>query len=47
MTAACARICYAQKLFESLSDNQVYTPDWFASTCGNAHIELARWADVG
>ncbi|MCB1197782.1 MAG: bifunctional phosphopantothenoylcysteine decarboxylase/phosphopantothenate--cysteine ligase CoaBC [Deltaproteobacteria bacterium] len=45
MTAA-AQEFVTPKTFESLSDNQVYTPDWFANTRGNAHIELARWADV-
>lgn len=35
-----------QKTFESLTQDQVYTSKWLALTQGNAHIDLARWADV-
>lgn len=34
------------KTFEGLADNQVFTENWLTQTRGNAHIDLARWADV-
>ncbi|MCB0272144.1 MAG: bifunctional phosphopantothenoylcysteine decarboxylase/phosphopantothenate--cysteine ligase CoaBC [Bdellovibrionales bacterium] len=34
------------KTFEGLTEDQVYTSNWFTTTKGNAHIHLARWADV-
>lgn len=35
-----------EKTFESLTEDQVYTSDWLKRTQGNAHIHLARWADI-